>query len=414
MEPAHSPRNRPAILIVIGSLGLGGTERHLAQVLPYLVAQGWPIAVYTLTEAGVLAPELEAAGVRIIAPPSQRPWAQLSRPRRIARLALRALGLLKVVRRLRPQIVHYFLPQAYLLGGAALWFCRPQIEVMSRRSLNAYQRKKPLFARLEQRLHRRMTAILGNSEAVLAELAEEPGMRRDQLVLIRNGVDTARFAACDRAKARQRLGLASEAFIMVIVANLIPYKGHGDLIDALAHVRSSLPSSWRLLCVGRDDGIGSVLEERAKQLGLGDNISWLGERNDVADMLAAADIGILCSHEEGFSNAILEGMAAGLPMIVTDVGGNREAMTDGVTGLIVPSRAPQKLGEAIVTLANDPALRKAMSKASRERAVKRFSLESCITDYNQFYGLLVEGKPVSNFGLKKDEDTTSVVNDFRI
>src|SRR5205823_891079 len=126
----------------------------------------------------------------------------------------------------------------------------------------------------------------------------------------------------------------------IIVANLIPYKAHTDLFHALAQISPKLPADWTLLCVGRDTGYGAKLEKFSQELKLSDHIQFLGERRDVRELLAHAHIGILCSHEEGFANAILEGMTTGLPMIVTDVGGNAEAVVHEKTGLVVPPHDP--------------------------------------------------------------------------
>ena len=167
--------------------------------------------------------------------------------------------------------------------------------------------------------------------------------------------------------ARAALDVADDALVLITVANLIAYKGHADLLAALAETSDSLPVGWRLLCVGRDDGHGAELSKIATSLGLRDNVRWLGERNDVPSLLACADIGILCSHQEGFANSVLEGMAASLPMVVTDVGGNREAIEDGVSGMVVPAHDPQALGTAISALAQNSARRAAMGAAGRLR-----------------------------------------------
>jgi len=172
--------------------------------------------------------------------------------------------------------------------------------------------------------------------------------------------------------------------VMSIVANLIPYKGHADLVDALALAAPDLPSGWRLLCLGRNDGIGDCLRQRAAMAGIGDNILWLGSRRDVPQILAASDIGLLVSHQEGFSNAVLEGMAAGLPMVVTDVGGNAEAVADGDTGYVVPARDPQALAAAIRRVARDPQ-RRLMGERGRERIHQHFSLDACVDAYERLY-----------------------------
>ena len=113
--------------------------------------------------------------------------------------------------------------------------------------------------------------------------------------------------------------------------------------------------------------IKQAIKAKATGFQLDQNILFLGPRDDIPDMLHLSDLAILCSHEEGFSNAILEGMAVGLPMVVTDVGGNAEAMQNGVTGIVVPAREPSALGAAILKLAKNAQLRKRMGREARKR-----------------------------------------------
>lgn len=176
---------------------------------------------------------------------------------------------------------------------------------------------------------------------------------------------------------------------MVIVANLIPYKGHADLLDALKLSEKNLPRDWRLLCAGRDDGIEGSLRRKVREYGFEDNIRWLGSVADVPALLAAADIALLASHEEGFSNALIEYMAAGLPAIATDVGGNAEAVEHGETGLIVPAGNPQLLAEAISRLANNPDLRESMGRNGRARVQHRYALSTCVQNYVELYRRLL-------------------------
>jgi glycosyltransferase involved in cell wall biosynthesis len=112
---------------------------------------------------------------------------------------------------------------------------------------------------------------------------------------------------------------------------------------------------------------------------------------DVGPCLAAADIGVLSSHEEGFSNAVLEGMAAGLPMLVTDVGGNAEAVLDGEHGHVVPARDPSALAARLVALALDPAQRRRFGAAAKARAQDCFSVDACVSQYLQMYRKLLAG-----------------------
>jgi glycosyltransferase involved in cell wall biosynthesis len=141
------------------------------------------------------------------------------------------------------------------------------------------------------------------------------------------------------------------------------------------------------------------LEAQARGLQIDANVIFLGVRHDVSNLLLSADVGLLVSHQEGFSNAILEGMAAGLPIIATNVGGNPEAVVDGITGRIVPPADPVKLSVAIELLANDPELRASMGANARRRAEDRFSLEASIRCYENLYEGLRAGKAPSEIKL---------------
>ncbi|MBC8791935.1 MAG: hypothetical protein C6Y20_10030 [Tagaea sp. CACIAM 22H2] len=226
-----------------------------------------------------------------------------------------------------------------------------------------------------------MDAVLGNSAAVTAQLIEE-GAPRDRVHLIRNGIDLARFAN-PRPVPR-----SADKVVIACVANLIPYKGHVDLIDALA--RMPREPAWELWCAGRDDGIGATLQARAQAAGIGDRVKLLGARSDVPDLLATADLAVLASHEEGFPNAVLEAMAAGRAVVGTRTGGIPEAIDDGKTGLIVPPHDPAALGAALARLIADVALRTSMGEAGRARVEADFSVESCAAAYSRFYRALTE------------------------
>jgi glycosyltransferase involved in cell wall biosynthesis len=389
---ATTPPLAGPILLVIRDLAIGGTERHLALLAPRLADRGFRPVVYTLTPEAGLADALETAGVRVLRGwlagelrwlPSSIRWAVVG--------PLAAARLWRLMRRERPAIVHFFLPAAYLVGGLCALLAGQRVRVMSRRSLRRYQQGHPGLARLEQWLHRRMTAVLGNSRAVVAELRAE-GVPPARLGLIYNGIDLEAFEALpSRDATRARLGIPDGALVLTTVANLIPYKGHADLLEALARAVTDLPARWQLLCVGRDDGIGAALASRAAALGLAAHVRWLGERGDVPGILAASDIGVLASHQEGFSNSLLEAMAAGLPVIATEVGGNAEAVTHGATGLLVPPHDPAALARAVVELARDPARRCALGDAGRVRVAERFSIEACVSRYEQLYRHLATG-----------------------
>jgi glycosyltransferase involved in cell wall biosynthesis len=367
---------RSSILYVVGSLEIGGTERHLTQIIPPLKSLGWQPIVCCLRYKGPLATLLEQSGIEVVAAPFQA----LRKLSSTLHLLVAALWLLLLLLLRRPTIVHFFLPLPYLVGAPMAIVARVPLCVMSRRNQNVYQAKYPFARRVEAWLHGRMQALVGNSKAILRDLIAE-GAPPERLVLIYNGIETATHGPPP--------ALSDSALSLIIVANLMAYKGHSDLFQALAQIATQLPPAWTLLCVGRDTEMGATLDALSRKLKLTEHIQFLGERSDIAQLLASADIGLLVSHEEGFSNAILEGMAAELPMIVTNVGGNAEAVVDGKTGLVVPSRDPVALSRAILRLASDRPARLTMGHAARSRVQAEFSLDRCVQDYNRLYQSLI-------------------------
>jgi glycosyltransferase involved in cell wall biosynthesis len=235
-----------------------------------------------------------------------------------------------------------------------------------------------------------MDAVLGNSQAVVNELHAE-GVAMERLGLLYNGIDFTPFENLpSRSTIRENLGISEGALLIVCVANLIPYKGHADLIRALGGVRSELPKDWMIALVGRDSGIAKELKDLSEDLEVGEHILWLGERSDAIAIYAASDIGVLCSHEEGFSNSVLEGMASNVAMVVTDVGGNAEAILDGECGIVVPARDPRTLGKAILTLALDKDMRQRMAMAGYARVKQKFGIDSCVSQYSNLYHSLIQ------------------------
>lgn len=349
--------------------------------MPRLLAYNFVVEVFCLHHRGELAPEMERRGVAVFGP--ERVSSLL--PKRILYVLFCSFVLLFHLLKRRPDIVHFFLPAAYILGAPAAVLARCRIRIMSRRSQNNYQRDLFGSGFIERQWHRRMSAILGNSRSVVRQLQNE-GVPEAKLHLLYNGVDLSAYGRdISRNVARSRLGLSNEALVFLIVANLIPYKGHADLLRALSLISDRLPENWVLLCAGRDDGIGSDLQDLVEELGLTQRVHWLGSVKDIPSLLAAGDVALLASHEEGFSNAIIEYMASGLPSIVTDVGGNAEAIEHGKTGFVVPAQKPAAMADAILELALNPAKRQEMGAVAQMTANQRYSLESCVDRYASLY-----------------------------
>lgn len=373
----------PRVTVVTSRLDIGGTERHLTRILPALQRRGMDIALYVMERGGPLEAEVSAQGVRVEGPSRSRflHWPKVT------------FALTRFLRRERPDIVHFFLPRPYVYGSAAAELAGQKRRIMSRRSLTVYQAHYPLLGILERLLHSRTDALIGNSKAVIEQLATEAG-NRQKLALIHNGIDLPMpVPVAERTRVRNALQISDDVLVITVVANLIAYKGHRDLIAALALIKDDLPAHWKMLAVGRDDGVGAELKRQAEAVNIAANIMWLGECSDVGALLAVSDIFALPSHQEGFSNALLEAMAAALPAVATSVGGNLDAVADNETGFLVRPGSPDALAAALLRLAKDPALRRRFGDAARLRVQQRFSLDACVTRYEKMYRALAAPQP---------------------
>lgn len=389
---AEKERLRLRVSVIVGSLDVGGTETHILRVFSSLKARGHHICIIPMVREGALASAARRSGVFVKAPKDFRlPLAEISFFRLPARLVITLLALFEELKTQKADIVCLYLPASVVLGTLAHFMSGSLSKLVAfRRSLNSYQDRRPLSGLIERKLMRYADAIVGNSAAVVRQLVEEESCSKGRVRLIYNGVDTnALRSAPENLGCRSELQLSDRDVVLTVVANLIPYKGHKDLIEAISLLPRVARTNVQLICVGAGIAQRQDLIALTSQYQLDAHVKWLGSRKDVFRIFSDSDIGVLPSHEEGFSNAILEGMAAGLPMVVTDVGGNAEAVIDGETGFVVPSKDPQALATALERLIGDAKLRESMGQAGRQRVEERFSLDSCVDAYESlFYEVL--------------------------
>ncbi len=378
------------LFIITPSLHRGGTETHLAQILPGLKQKGWSITIFLTSASGELAAPLVAAGIYIIHPDFIS--CKLHNQSKLLRAPLLFLTFLRLsfyFLRHKPDVTMFMLPEAYLIGGLSCLLTGQRNLIMNRRSLNSYQNKYGLLSKLEHWLHGKMRCIVTNSQANIAQLTEQENVNPKNVRLIYNGLNLSLFNnldLLDKTAIRNKFKLPASTYVMLVIANLIQYKGHTTLLEALAAVQSQLPSDWQLLCVGqKHEPYAQHLAFVAEQLKIDDHIHWLGSQPDVTPFLALANLTISCSYEEGFSNSVLECMAAGLPLVVTNVGGNPEAVVNAVTGLVVPAHDAAALGAAILQFALHPTLSKEMGAAGKTRAQAEFGIDKCIEKYDQLF-----------------------------
>jgi glycosyltransferase involved in cell wall biosynthesis len=184
-------------------------------------------------------------------------------------------------------------------------------------------------------------------------------------------------------KLKESLGTSNGRPVVTMVANLRAVKGVDVFVRSARLVLDNVPGI-NFIVAGEGEE-RKKLEEICGQLKLGSSVRLIGAVSDVIPLLRTSDIGVLSSNSESLSNAIIEYMVAGLPVLCTDVGGNSELVQDGLNGFLVPSGDPKRLADAVVRLVNDPELRLRMGRESRQRVKLLFDFEKAVKDYEALY-----------------------------
>ncbi len=357
------------VMFVVPDLEFGGAERHVATTVPRLDPARFAPSVVCIGAEGALFPALAAAGV---------PAQALGRTKRQSLLAL--AELVREMRRTRPDLVVTRGYNAEMLGRIAALLARvPRMAIWLHDCGDVVPRTltRKIFDRL---LDPVTSAYYGVAHGQVAPLATNLGYRPGKIAIARNGIDassptSAPPAGRDPALARA-LGIGPDDGIIGVVAVLRPEKDHATLLRAARIVLERLPDT-RVLLIG-DGPLRAELERLAAELGIAERVVFAGMRSDVPELLGLVDVLVLSSVTECLPMALLEGMAAGRPVVATAVGGVPEIVVDGITGYVVPPRDPSAMADRIVALLGDRERARAMGVVGRRRVESEFSLERSV------------------------------------
>jgi glycosyltransferase involved in cell wall biosynthesis len=380
------------VAYVLPGLGRGGTEKHVLDLASRLDRHRFEPCVISTAGGGAMEEELTGRGipVRIL------DYRGLSlHPSRALPLSGEARAFFRSFARIlteyRVSVLHTYLPAANVLGMAAAVRHRTRVRIVSKRALCRYKEGHFVYSVFEDLANLAADAVMVNSRAVAEDVRRSERFVEGKMFLVHNGVDIpGNTAGGGRPPIPPDLRLPAGTLPIACIANLHAYKGHKDLVDGASLVVKTFPQA-RFLLVGRDGGEGEALRRRIANQGLEGKVLLTGPRTDVDVILAASEFVVHPSHEEGFSNVILEAMGAGKAVVATRVGGNPEAVVDGRTGLLVPPGESDALASAILELLRDPERAVTMGRAGMERARDLFPLEAMVTAVEETYLRLLEG-----------------------
>ena len=367
------------VLYVSHTAVVSGGERSLLDMLAALDGR---VDALLATPGGELRALAESRGIRttpLIGTAGSLRLHPLHTPRAIAEMAIAALQVRRAATRHEAELVHANSIRAGLVLALARFRRTPTI-VHVRDCLPPGR----VSAATLRVIARTATTIVANSRYTADSVrAMAP---RARLEVVHNAVDLERFdpSGIDRAAARRRLGEPEPgAALLGVVAQITPWKGQETAIEALRLLRAAGLDA-KLLLVGGAKFVSAAtrydneaylarLQALVADAGLNDSVSWLGEREDVPEIVRALDVLLLPSWEEPFGRALVEAMALEVPVVATSVGGPSEIVEDGRDGYLVPPRRPQEWADAIRRVLRTPDHRAAMGRAGRERVQREFT-----------------------------------------
>lgn len=364
-----SPRR---LLVAIDEMEVGGSQRQVGYLLGGLDRAQWQPELVYFRNPSFLVDELRAQGIVVHHVPKR--W-------RIDPRFLLAYAAL--LRRKRYDIVHAF------SLTAELWTLLASLPMRRRPPLVAsvrglYLDHSAVYWALKRYVLSRSAAVIANARAGAAAAAQRSGLPRERFTIVPNGMRFTRPTSPDGTAAlRAAIGAPGNGRVFgLFVGRLVQQKNIPCLLAALA----AMPAGSRpWMAVAGDGPLREELEVACAAAGLGDEIRFIGERNDVALLMQAADFLVLPSSHEGMSNVLMEAMSLGCPVVASAVGGNPELVDDGVTGLLFPPNDAAALARQIQRITSEPALRQRLAAQALHRIGERHSIDRLVASTTAIY-----------------------------
>jgi glycosyltransferase involved in cell wall biosynthesis len=373
--------NKIRILYIIASLEVGGAEGQLYELVKGLNRKIYDPVVCSLLNRGAYIDKILNEGIPVITIANS--------------LKYQPFNIFKIIKAIYCydiKIVHCIMFTSAIFGTFIAKLLRVPVIINSVRSLRfiGSHYRIPVM----RFIYKISDCIIVNSLMTKYLLVSHHIASANKTLVIWNGVDIDKFA---RAKSLSGHAQSNNTILKMewtnvagIIANLFPVKNHYCLLKAIPIILKKFPRT-AFLIIG-DGPEKENLQRFSAHLKIQENTFFLGQRADIPDLLALMDLTVLCSFREGLPNAILESMAAGLPVIATNVGGNSEAIADGVTGFLFEPHDFLTLANKVIELLADSLLRLQIGSAAKRRAEEQFSRERLIYNYEEVYKSLLMKK----------------------
>ena len=375
-QSALAAQDRRRVFFLVDSFEIGGTETQAVELALRLDPARYAVTLGCLRMSGPLLAKLNGSTVSVME------W-KAGGGVNSARGMYQILRLARFLRRGRFDVVHAHDLWSNLFAIPAAWLARVPVIISSRRDLAHLAWYTPRRRKFLRRMQSLSSAVLVNSGQISEQLVKEDGFRPEFIRVVHNGIDFDRFSRLVPERGRVFPGLDNSRLIVSTGNMHSDVKGHSTLIEAARNVCGKFPQV-KFVLIG-DGKKRAEFEAKVSALGLQSNFLFLGSRQNVPEILACCDIAVLPSQAEGFSNALLEYMAMGLPTVATDVGGNPEVIENGVNGLLVKPNHPAALADAISSLLENPHFASQLGPAGKERVRRHFNFAQLTSNVDALY-----------------------------
>lgn len=382
---------RLRIAYISSRLEPGGAETQMLALAERLPVDEFQVDFICTSEPGLYAPRARAAGARVftLGPSPQDGSSRFAKASHRARKIARFVSLL---RRNHYDIVDAWMYPDYNLAALSRPFTGIPVVIGGRRNTSGAETRYGFVERAVDAFARRLCDMtVANSEVAATRAIQVEHLDPRRVQVIRNGVEPVQsITTRERNRLRGKWDVGAGVVLVGCVANYREVKGLDLLISAMAEVVNAQPNI-KLVLVGEGPE-RSRLQRLVESRGLEPHVVLHGREPEARSLNPAFDIVVLASKSEGLPNAILEGQAAGRPVIATDVGGVREIVVDGVSGFLVPPGDSSAMAGALVRLAADPALRERMGRAGRSRMATDFGMARFVGEFADLYRELLSSR----------------------
>jgi glycosyltransferase involved in cell wall biosynthesis len=367
---------KPRVARIVSYLNVGGVEKRLLAVLKRLRGD-FEVEVICIHSRGKLAHFFEEAGI----PVTIIPFKSRLHPLSLYRLA-------SYLRKRRVDIVHTHMYRPNVSGTVAARLAGVPVVVSNVHNMDHWDSKRQVW--MDRALSPWRDRVITVSESVRRDYLERVRVAPERVKVVYNGVEVQGFFSNSaKEKIKKELDLSPSQKVIACIARLVPQKGHKFLLEGYRYVEE-MRRDVILMVVGGGP-LREYLGSYSEALGL-KSVRFLGERADIPELLSITDVLVLPSLKEGFSNVVLESMAAAVPVIITDVGGGREIIDNEVNGFVVRPQNSISMGEIIRTLVARPETAVHMAGIGRERTEEFFSMDGMIQSTKQLYNRLLRSK----------------------